>query len=814
MKKAWTVCAVLIASMALAMACGGQEPIPTTLPTAISALTSAPTPTNIPTPTATLVPSPIPAQTAMASPAPTAKATPQLSPTPVPTPTATPEPSPIPEPTPTPTEPVEMHIIAADGGVIEADDSRLILEIPPGGLTEDIVVSITPVDPNVVPGPLGGSQNIRIAYRLEPSGLRFEKPVVVSLRIPGGGLPAPDSNEELLHFLFIQAEGQDPKLAENLVAETTQNGDLVIRGEISHFSTLFDYVIPDNKTYCTQQPWEPNLPEYNESFVLPITIGRGNASLTVDFSMVLKPTVTICAGFHDSNLEVSLDASAFESSTLDLSANGTLEELWTSPAVSFPLGVIFVGPIPIIPQVDLFVQARAGVGVETSVRFEQSATTTINVSYDGAWKTSESVSCQGSQVQSLAGFLQRCVQTTSSQYSLSGSVQAYGWAQLSFQIMWAGGPYIRTGSALLLEGGEGGGQPDWWTVCGEILAGYGITGNPILFGAGVAPGKEFTLWGPALINKSSPLVTSCGEAPVTPTETTQVDRGVYTLLLDQGSNSFIGKVVSFRVSDLLADQTANWKFGGFTELNLTASAGQVLQSSAEQNEDDKTMQGGVLASPTFQPVPPHLFTGTVHIDGFPAPLGTSISAWIDGVSIGSTTVDPVSPTPGLTGTGDIFDSLGSNLKGVWRFVNSSQTWDFYIPATPFFAINTYTDSASGDIVWVEVKGQQKFQGNSLFPGWNLIFLSDGFTTVSPQPELTETEDVFSSLVGANDNLIRIWRFISSLQSWGFYDPRPAFIDANTYTNSASGDIVWVEVKSQQKFQGSSLFPGWNLISLK
>jgi len=610
--------------------------------------------------------------------------------------------------------------MAAEGGVIEADDSRLILEIPPRGLTDDTVVSITPVDSNVVPGPLGGSQNIRIAYRLEPSGPRFEKPVVVSLRIPGGGLPAPDSNEELLHFLFIQAEGQDPELAENLVAETTLNGDLVISGEISHFSTLFDYVIPDNKTYCSEQPWEPNLPAFNESFVHPSTIGRDSANLTVDFNMALKPTVTICAGFHDKELEVSLDASVFERSTLELSANGTLEKVWTSPPVSFPLGAIFVGPIPIIPQVDLFVQARAGVGVETSVRFEQSATTTMNVSYDGAWKTSEAVSCQGSQVQSLAGFLQRCVQTTSSQYSLSGFVQAYGWAQLSFQIMWAGGPYIRTGSALLLEGGEGGGQPDWWTVCGEILAGYGITGNPILFGAGVALGEEFTLWGPALINKSSPLVTSCGEAPVTPTETTQFDRGVYTLLLDQESNSFSGKVVSFRVSDLLADQTANWKFGGFTELNLTASAGRSLSSSGEPDEDDKTVQGGLLASPTLQRVPPHLFTGTVHIDGIPAPIGTSVSAWIDGVSIGSTTVDPVSPPPGLTDTGGVFDSLGANLKGVWRFAVSSQTWEFYIPATPFFAVNTYTDSASGDIVWVEVESQQEFQGQTLFPGQNLI----------------------------------------------------------------------------------------------
>jgi len=77
---------------------------------------------------------------------------------------------------------------------------------------------------------------------------------------------------------------------------------------------------------------------------------------------------------------------------------------------------------------------------------------------------------------------------------------------------------------------------------------------------------------------------------------------------------------------------------------------------------------------------------------------------------------------------------------------------------------------------------------------------------------TATADVFADSIAA-DNLVRVWKFDNSDQSWSFYDPRDAFADANTLANTVTGDIVWVNVTAEESFQDGTLFPGWNLISL-
>ena len=77
---------------------------------------------------------------------------------------------------------------------------------------------------------------------------------------------------------------------------------------------------------------------------------------------------------------------------------------------------------------------------------------------------------------------------------------------------------------------------------------------------------------------------------------------------------------------------------------------------------------------------------------------------------------------------------------------------------------------------------------------------------------TATADVFGDSIAA-DNLVRVWRFDNASQEWSFYDPRPAFASANTMDDTASGNIVWVNVTAEETFQGGTLYPGWNLISL-
>jgi hypothetical protein len=76
-----------------------------------------------------------------------------------------------------------------------------------------------------------------------------------------------------------------------------------------------------------------------------------------------------------------------------------------------------------------------------------------------------------------------------------------------------------------------------------------------------------------------------------------------------------------------------------------------------------------------------------------------------------------------------------------------------------------------------------------------------------------TATTFAAVIAQADNLVRVWRYSNADQSWVFYDPRPAFAAANTLATTAIGNIVWVNVKVQQTFQGQTLYAGWNQIAL-
>ena len=85
---------------------------------------------------------------------------------------------------------------------------------------------------------------------------------------------------------------------------------------------------------------------------------------------------------------------------------------------------------------------------------------------------------------------------------------------------------------------------------------------------------------------------------------------------------------------------------------------------------------------------------------------------------------------------------------------------------------------------------------------------------APEPVASQTTEVVADLISNGGNLIRIFRFDNATQAWDFFDPRPEFAGANSLTTTVPGDIVWVKVVTRQDFQGETLFPGWNLISLK
>lgn len=86
------------------------------------------------------------------------------------------------------------------------------------------------------------------------------------------------------------------------------------------------------------------------------------------------------------------------------------------------------------------------------------------------------------------------------------------------------------------------------------------------------------------------------------------------------------------------------------------------------------------------------------------------------------------PTPNPTvakSTIDIFANLinnDNNLVRIFRFDNSTKTWDFYDPRPEFAAANSLNNITSGSIVWVNLSFDQEFQGQDLFAGWNQISL--------------------------------------------------------------------------------------------
>jgi hypothetical protein len=90
--------------------------------------------------------------------------------------------------------------------------------------------------------------------------------------------------------------------------------------------------------------------------------------------------------------------------------------------------------------------------------------------------------------------------------------------------------------------------------------------------------------------------------------------------------------------------------------------------------------------------------------------------------------------------------------------------------------------------------------------------TDAAAAATPTETTSATETLFADEITA-DNLVRVWFYDNATQAWSFFDPDPLFAAANTYADATTGNIVWVNVTEETTFQSSTLFAGWNLISL-
>lgn len=87
-------------------------------------------------------------------------------------------------------------------------------------------------------------------------------------------------------------------------------------------------------------------------------------------------------------------------------------------------------------------------------------------------------------------------------------------------------------------------------------------------------------------------------------------------------------------------------------------------------------------------------------------------------------------------------------------------------------------------------------------------------TPTPVPPMTP-ESGLAQLLGEN-NLERVWNFNNTTKVWTFFDPRPAFSEANSLTQLNSNQVYWINIPAGKSLtlngKERTLTSGWNLLA--
>ena len=74
-------------------------------------------------------------------------------------------------------------------------------------------------------------------------------------------------------------------------------------------------------------------------------------------------------------------------------------------------------------------------------------------------------------------------------------------------------------------------------------------------------------------------------------------------------------------------------------------------------------------------------------------------------------------------------------------------------------------------------------------------------------------EAFESII-ESATLTRVWYLDRQTQTWSFFDPSPEFAEFNTLNEVSTGQIVTVIMNATDSFQGQTLYPGSNPISME
>ena len=184
------------------------------------------------------------------------------------------------------------------GGTVELADGLVTLDLPPGALPEDVLITATPTElPPDAPPFVGGT-----AWDFGPDGLVFDEPVTLTIRYdPADIPPGTDESELRIHKLvdgtFVQQDAGTIDLV-NHTASATVNGFSVF--------VLLERLFPGS-------PEDLEGPEVVTLEVLDVGSGTYGGATTIDVSG------------GDQTVDVRLDL------TDDISGVQNLQAQWTSP---------------------------------------------------------------------------------------------------------------------------------------------------------------------------------------------------------------------------------------------------------------------------------------------------------------------------------------------------------------------------------------------------------------------------------------------------------------------------------------------------
>ena len=175
----------------------------------------------------------------------------------------------------------------------------------------------------------------------------------------------------------------------------------------------------------------------------------------------------------------------------------------------------------------------------------------------------------------------------------------------------------------------------------------------------------------------------------------------------------------------------------------------------------------------------------------------------------------ISPSSGVPGTAVTVSGKGFPPNAV---ISSSRAGDINVLSAPapvtdddgnfltFFTMPMFlpgaqtvevtADSLAGNDVFTVIEGAAVVQ-----------------TLPTPSPSALPADALASLTQG--ENLLRVWTFNNGSKTWEFFDPRPAFVNANTINRMVPSYIYWFQLRRGQpaSLNGRvvSLFEGWNLV---